>query len=165
MFKAFSSLALVFFLNPCCPDQPSCRKAAYVTSLSGAACVAPSRIQNIQPGTLWSPAILNTRVKAEDEDLWCSMCDVKAEIAMSKSDGNTSMSDEVQVFLGNHLWCKKSWLLSRQRVRKLVICSQGKPNQQERRCVWHYGTVRSPKRFFQHPFSKSAHRSKVDTDL
>lgn len=48
VFTVLSSLALVFFSNPSCPDKPWCHKAAYITSLSGAARVVPSHIQNIQ---------------------------------------------------------------------------------------------------------------------
>lgn len=41
MFIVSSSLALLFFLNPSCPDQPLHHKVSYITSLSSAVRVVP----------------------------------------------------------------------------------------------------------------------------
>lgn len=166
IFSCLSSLALVFFLNPSCPDQPSCREAAYVTSLSGALCVVASRIQNIQP-ELFDLLLFWTLMSEQMMKIYGAQWEMSKQrltrLRCFEFDRNAAMTDEE--FTQPPLLQEEVVVVQRQIEKVGLLCwfDVLRGDETSRKDV--FGTVRSPKRHFQHPISKSVQRSKVDTDL
>lgn len=127
MFIVSSSLALLFFLNPSCPDQPLRHKVSYprcpVRSVS-----CPSHIQNIQTNSLiscyfkhscQSSRWRSTRLHGWCQSRYCHVC------LCLKFDWNTAMADE---------YFRQPPLLQEDVTEEfplLVMCSQGRDNQEE----------------------------------